>query len=128
MKLTKVKYPITNPLVFAIVMKDAELRPTYVIFICTFDYYGIEEPIYFFEKYDVKKSLPYGDGTPEGFLRLCQQPGGRRRRPLHRPDPPDGGGPERQKGDQTDYDTGRGIGCTLQHRRKRGSIINVGVS
>ena len=25
MKLTKVKYPITNPLVFAIVMKDAEL-------------------------------------------------------------------------------------------------------
>lgn len=53
MKLTKVKYPITNPLVFAIVMKDAELRPTYVIFICTFDYYGIEEPIYFFEKYDV---------------------------------------------------------------------------
>lgn len=63
MKLTKVKYPITNPLVFAIVMKDAELRPTYVIFICTFDYYGIEEPIYFFEKYDVKKSLPYVDGT-----------------------------------------------------------------
>ena len=153
MKLTKVKYPITNPLVFAIVMKDAELcrelierilpgrkiskirfpeppssetektiipglyaksvrldvlfedgeswtdiemqvlkqsylplrgryshaamdinqlhagadypelRPTYVIFICTFDYYGMEEPIYFFEKYDVKKSLPYGDGT-----------------------------------------------------------------
>ena len=40
-----------------------ELRPTYVIFICTFDYYGMEEPIYFFEKYDVKKSLPYGDGT-----------------------------------------------------------------
>ena len=153
MKLTKVKYPITNPLVFAIVMKDAELcrelierilpgrkiskirfpeppssetektiipglyaksvrldvlfedgeswndiemqvlkqsylplrgryyhaamdinqlhagadypelRPTYVSFICTFDYYGMEEPIYFFEKYDVKKSLPYGDGT-----------------------------------------------------------------
>ena len=153
MKLTKVKYPITNPLVFAIVMKDAELcrelierilpgrkiskirfpeppssetektiipglyaksvrldvlfedgeswndiemqvlkqsylplrgryyhaamdinqlhagadypelRPTYVIFICTFDYYGMEEPIYFFEQYDVKKSLPYGDGT-----------------------------------------------------------------
>ena len=153
MKLTKVKYPITNPLVFAIVMNDAELcrelierilpgrkiskirfpeppssetektiipglyaksvrldvlfedgaswndiemhvqkqsylplrgryyhaamdinqlhagadypelRPTYVIFICTFDYYGMEEPIYFFEKYDVKKSLPYGDGT-----------------------------------------------------------------
>ena len=153
MKLTKVKYPITNPLVFAIVMKDAELcrelierilpgrkiskirfpeppssetektiipglyaksvrldvlfedgeswndiemqvlkqsylplrgryyhaamdinqlhagadypelRPTYVIFICTFDYYGMEEPIYFFEKYDVKKSLPDGDGT-----------------------------------------------------------------
>ena len=40
-----------------------ELRPTYVIFICTFDYYEMEEPIYFFEKYDVKKSLPYGDGT-----------------------------------------------------------------
>ena len=153
MKLTKVKYPITNPLVFAIVMKDAELcrelierllpgrkiskirfpeppssetektiipglyaksvrldvlfedgeswndiemqvqkqsylplrgryyhaamdinqlhagadytelRPSFVIFICTFDYYEMEEPIYFFEKYDVKKSLPYGDGT-----------------------------------------------------------------
>ncbi len=40
-----------------------ELRPTYVIFICTFDFYGMEEPIYSFEKYDTKKSLPYGDGT-----------------------------------------------------------------
>ena len=40
-----------------------ELKKNYVIFICTFDYYGMEEPIYFFEKYDVKKSLPYGDGT-----------------------------------------------------------------
>ncbi|MEY8296122.1 Rpn family recombination-promoting nuclease/putative transposase [Emergencia timonensis] len=153
MKLTKVKYPITNPLVFAIVMKDAELcrelierilpgrkiskirfpeppssetektiipglyaksvrldvlfedgeswndiemqvqkqsylplrgryyhaamdinqlhagaeytelRPSFVIFICTFDHYGMGEPVYSFEKYDVKKSLPYGDGT-----------------------------------------------------------------
>ena len=40
-----------------------ELRPSFIIFICTFDYYEMEEPIYFFEKYDVKKSLPYGDGT-----------------------------------------------------------------
>ena len=26
-----------------------ELRPSFIIFICTFDYYEMEEPIYFFE-------------------------------------------------------------------------------
>lgn len=41
----------------------SELKPSYVIFLCTFDYYGMDEPCYFFEKFDVKNSLPYGDGT-----------------------------------------------------------------
>lgn len=39
------------------------LKPSYVIFICTFNLYGLNEAIYSFENYDVKKSLPYGDNS-----------------------------------------------------------------
>lgn len=38
-----------------------EMKPGYVIFICTFDYYGQEQALYRFENFDVKNSLPYGD-------------------------------------------------------------------
>ena len=37
------------------------MKPGYVIFICTFDYYGQEQAVYRFENFDVKNSLPYGD-------------------------------------------------------------------
>lgn len=40
-----------------------QLRPSYVIFICTFDLYGLNEAIYSFENYDVKNHLPYRDNS-----------------------------------------------------------------
>ena len=114
-----------------------ELRPTYVIFICTFDYYGMEEPVYFFEKYDVKNSLPYGDET---FTIILNTTCPKEKVPAELRDFFDyvsdqeiaKGDPfiehihyrveerKRQKGDRTDYDTGRGTGCTLQDRKERG--------
>jgi len=37
------------------------LKPSYIIFICDFDYFGIGEPIYRFEYYDFEKGLQLGD-------------------------------------------------------------------
>ena len=39
------------------------LPPTYVIFICTFDYMKKGQPVYFFQRYDVKNDLPLDDET-----------------------------------------------------------------
>ena len=39
----------------------ATLKPTYVIFICTFDYMGAGEPVYYFQSYDIKNWLPFDD-------------------------------------------------------------------
>ena len=38
-----------------------ELKPSYVIFICTFDHFNMDEPVYFFRSWDVEKSLPLKD-------------------------------------------------------------------
>lgn len=38
-----------------------ELKKNYVIFICTFDYYRLNQAIYSFLNYDCKNNLPYGD-------------------------------------------------------------------
>lgn len=38
-----------------------DMKPSYVIFICTFDYYGQEQAVYQFQNFDVKNSLLYGD-------------------------------------------------------------------
>ena len=38
-----------------------KLKRSYVIFLCTYDYMKKEEPIYFFQRYDVEKSLPFDD-------------------------------------------------------------------
>ena len=37
------------------------LKTTYVIFICTFDYMGADEPVYFFQSFDVKNGLCFDD-------------------------------------------------------------------
>ena len=39
----------------------SELPPSYIIFICTFDYMGEGKPMYFFQHYDVKNDLPLDD-------------------------------------------------------------------
>ena len=41
--------------------KYNSLKPSYIIFICQFDYYNAGEAVYFFEMADLKKSLPMGD-------------------------------------------------------------------
>jgi len=41
----------------------SDLKPSYVIFLCMFDYYGMDEAIYTFERYDRKNQLPCGDGS-----------------------------------------------------------------
>ena len=46
----------------------SELRPCYVIFLCCFDLFGQDEPVYEFEYYDVKKSLRLGDESYTIFL------------------------------------------------------------
>ena len=38
-----------------------ELKPSYVIFICTFDHFNMDEPVYFFRSWDVEKGLPLKD-------------------------------------------------------------------
>lgn len=40
----------------------SELKPSYVIFICMFDFLGEREPIYRFQMMEEKKHLPLGDG------------------------------------------------------------------
>ena len=37
------------------------LKPSYVIFICTFDHFKMDEPVYFFRSWDVEKGLPLKD-------------------------------------------------------------------
>ncbi len=37
------------------------LKPSYVIFICTFDRFKKDEPVYFFRSWDVEKGLPLDD-------------------------------------------------------------------
>ena len=39
------------------------LNPSYIIFICQFDYFGIDEAVYFFQRMDPQKSLPLGDDS-----------------------------------------------------------------
>lgn len=41
----------------------SELPPTYVIFICTFDYMKQNKPVYFFQYYDTKNNLYLDDET-----------------------------------------------------------------
>lgn len=38
-----------------------DLKPSFVIFICCFDFFGADEPIYEFQRYDRKLDLPLGD-------------------------------------------------------------------
>ncbi len=40
-----------------------KLKNTYIIFICTFDLFGLDKYIYSFEYYDKKNDLSYGDGA-----------------------------------------------------------------
>ena len=42
-------------------MTYRELRRSFIIFICTYDPYKMDEPIYFFETYDRKNGLQIGD-------------------------------------------------------------------
>lgn len=37
------------------------LKNTYIIFICTFDIFGLGKPVYFFENYDIKNRLKFND-------------------------------------------------------------------
>ena len=39
----------------------AKLKKCYVIFLCTFDYFKKDEPVYFFRSWDVQKGLPLDD-------------------------------------------------------------------
>ena len=38
-----------------------DLKPSYVIFICTFEHFKMDEPVYFFRSWDVEKGLPLDD-------------------------------------------------------------------
>ena len=38
-----------------------DLKPSYFIFICTFDHFNMDEPVYFFRSWDVEKGLPLKD-------------------------------------------------------------------
>lgn len=45
-----------------------DLKPSFIIFICCFDYYGRGEPIYCFPRYDPKLNLLFGDESYIIFL------------------------------------------------------------
>ena len=40
-----------------------KLKTNYVIFICDFDYYGLDEAVYSFQYYDMEKNIAFGDDT-----------------------------------------------------------------
>lgn len=40
-----------------------DLKKAYVIFICTFDYKGLGEPVYHFKDYDIDAQAPLNDGS-----------------------------------------------------------------
>lgn len=40
-----------------------DLKPSYVIFVCRFDHYGLGEAVYTFERFDKKKQLSCEDGS-----------------------------------------------------------------
>ena len=44
------------------------LKPGYVIFICMFDFCGLNEPLYRYEMREEKNFLPLGDGQVTIFL------------------------------------------------------------
>ena len=48
--------------------KFKELKTTYVVFICTFDYFGLDEPMYVVESYIRKNNLHFDDGTSKILL------------------------------------------------------------
>ena len=43
------------------VKRYKDLKPSYVIFICTFDHFNMDEPVYFFRSWAVEKGLPLDD-------------------------------------------------------------------
>ena len=45
-----------------------DLKNTYVVFICTFDYLGLGEPMYIVESYIRKNDLHFNDGTSKILL------------------------------------------------------------
>ena len=51
------------------------LKPSYVIFICTFDHFNMDEPVYFFRSWDVEKSLPLKDLSYTIMLNTKCSPG-----------------------------------------------------
>ncbi len=48
--------------------KFKDLKTTYVVFICTFDYFSLDEPIYVVESYIRKNNLHFDDGTSKILL------------------------------------------------------------
>ena len=51
-----------------------ELKPSYVIFICTFDYFEKDEPVYFFRSWDVENGLPLDDFSYKIVLNTACSP------------------------------------------------------
>lgn len=49
------------------------LKSVYVIFICFFDFFGLGEPVYEFEMYNVKTSLPLGDESYTLILNIMYE-------------------------------------------------------
>ena len=48
--------------------KFKDLKTTYVVFICTFDYFSLDEPMYVAESYIRKNNLHFDDGTSKILL------------------------------------------------------------
>ena len=51
-----------------------KLKPSYVIFICTFDYFKKDEPVYFFRSWDVENGLPLDDFSYKIVLNTACSP------------------------------------------------------
>ena len=51
-----------------------ELKKCYVIFICTFDYFKKDAPVYFFQSWDIEKNLPLDDFSYKIVLNAACSP------------------------------------------------------
>ena len=52
----------------------AKLKKCYVIFICMFDYFKKDEPVYFFRSWDAEKNLPLDDFSYKIVLNAACSP------------------------------------------------------
>lgn len=65
---------VTDTKILGIGDEYKNLKPSFIIFLCRFDYYKKGEPIYSFQRYDPDLGLPFGDESYIIMLAIASKP------------------------------------------------------